>query len=175
MTVLEQNKPIAQSNQAPAAIDFVAFMEVTQLHQRYAQLLDSGDFSGWPDLFTDVCTYKIQSRENFDAGLPLCTLSFESQGMLRDRVYGAAHTIFHDPYYQRHIVSAPNISRVDGDVIEAETAYLVLRTRRDNMPEILSTGRYIDRMQRTAAGLQFSQRICVFDNDLIANSLIYPI
>ena len=60
-------------------------------------------------------------------------------------------------------------------MIEAETAYLVLRTRRDNMPEILSTGRYLDRMQRTEDGLKFSQRICVFDNDLIANSLIYPI
>ena len=104
MTVIEQNRPIAQQTRAQPAIDFAAFMEVTQLHQRYAHLLDSGDFSAWPDLFTEVCSYKIQSRENFDAGLPLCTLSFESQGMLRDRVYGAAHTIFHDPYYQRQMV-----------------------------------------------------------------------
>ena len=175
MTVLEQNKSLAQSTRTSAAIDFVAFMEVTQLHQRYAQLLDSNDFSTWPDLFTEACTYKIQSRENFDAGLPLCILSFESQGMLRDRVYGAAHTIFHDPYYQRHIISAPNIVRSDAVSIDAETAYLVLRTRRDKLPEILSTGRYLDRMVRLEAGLKFSQRICVFDNDLIANSLIYPI
>jgi salicylate 5-hydroxylase small subunit len=52
------------------------------------------------------CVYKILSRKNFALGLPLCILSFESQSMLRDRVYGAQQTIFHDPYYQRHILSA---------------------------------------------------------------------
>lgn len=150
-------------------------MEVVQLHQRYAQLLDSDDFSAWPDLFTEACVYRIQSRENFEAALPLATLSFESQAMLRDRVYGAAETIFHDPYYQRHIVSAPHFLQIDSDRIESETAYLVIRTKRDSMPEILSVGRYLDRMQRTPDGLRFSQRICVFDNDLIPNSLIYPI
>jgi salicylate 5-hydroxylase small subunit len=156
-------------------MDFKTFSEVQALHLRYAQVLDSNDFAAWPDLFTTECVYKIQSRENFDANLPLCVLSFESQAMLRDRVYGAQNTIYHDPYYQRHIVSAPLITSADGDVIEAETAYLVIRTHRDQLPEILSTGRYIDRMVRLDDALKFASRVCVFDNDLIANSLIKPI
>jgi salicylate 5-hydroxylase small subunit len=156
-------------------MDFKLFSEVQALHLRYAQILDSNDFATWPDLFTTECVYKIQSRENFDAGLPLCILSFESQAMLRDRVYGAQNTIYHDPYYQRHIVSAPLISSSDGDAIEAETAYLVIRTHRDQLPEILSAGRYIDRMVRVDGVLKFASRVCVFDNDLIANSLIKPI
>jgi salicylate 5-hydroxylase small subunit len=156
-------------------MDFKLFSEVQALHLRYAQILDSNDFATWPDLFTSECVYKIQSRENFDAGLPLCILSFESQGMLRDRVYGAQNTIYHDPYYQRHIVSAPLINRSDEVAIEAETAYLVIRTHRDQLPEILSAGRYIDRMVRVNGALKFASRVCVFDNDLIANSLIKPI
>ncbi len=156
-------------------MDFKIFSEVQSLHLRYAQILDSNDFATWPDLFTTECIYKIQSRENFDAGLPLCILSFESQAMLRDRVYGAQNTIYHDPYYQRHIVSAPLVSSVDGDAMEAETAYLVIRTHRDKLPEILSAGRYIDRMVRVDGVLKFASRVCVFDNDLIANSLIKPI
>jgi salicylate 5-hydroxylase small subunit len=156
-------------------MDFKLFSEVQALHLRYAQILDSNDFAAWPDLFTPECVYKIQSRENFDAGLPLCILSFESQAMLRDRVYGAQNTIYHDPYYQRHIVSAPLITSSDGDVMEAETAYLVIRTHRDQLPEILSAGRYIDRMVRADGVLKFASRVCVFDNDLIANSLIKPI
>jgi salicylate 5-hydroxylase small subunit len=156
-------------------MDFNLFSEVQSLHLRYAQILDSNDFATWPDLFTTECVYKIQSRENFDAGLPLCILSFESQAMLRDRVYGAQNTIYHDPYYQRHIVSAPLISSSDDDEIEAETAYLVIRTHRDQLPEILSAGRYIDRMVRVDGVLKFASRVCVFDNDLIANSLIKPI
>jgi salicylate 5-hydroxylase small subunit len=156
-------------------MNLIAFQEVLELHQRCSELLDSNDFSAWPDLFVHEGIYKIQSRENFDAGLPLCILSFESQGMLRDRVYGAQQTIYHDPYYQRHIVGAPRIIREEGNEIEAETSYLVIRTKRDAMPEILSVGRYIDRMRRTPEGLRFASRICVFDNDLVANSIIKPI
>jgi salicylate 5-hydroxylase small subunit len=156
-------------------MDFKIYSEVQTLHLRYAQILDSNDFAAWPDLFTPECVYKIQSRENFDAGLPLCILSFESQAMLRDRVYGAQNTIYHDPYYQRHIVSAPLLTSSDGAVIEAETSYLVIRTHRDQLPEILSAGRYIDQMVRVEGALKFASRVCVFDNDLIANSLIKPI
>jgi salicylate 5-hydroxylase small subunit len=104
-----------------------------------------------------------------------CNLSFESQGMLRDRVYGAQATIFHDPDYQRHILSSPHISLVTDDVIQAQTSYLVVRIKRESMPDILSVGRYLDRMLRTPAGLRFAQRLCIFDNDLVANSLIKPI
>jgi salicylate 5-hydroxylase small subunit len=37
-------------------------------------------------------------RENYDRSLPLATLSFESKGMLRDRVYAITETLFHEPY-----------------------------------------------------------------------------
>ena len=155
-------------------MDFQTWHEVQSLHLRYAQVLDSHDLSGWPDLFTPDAVYAIQSRENHDAKLPLCILRFESQAMLRDRVFGVMNTIYHAAYYQRHIVSQPLISVTDLG-IEAETAYLVLRTHRDELPEILSTGRYLDRIVATPDGLRFSQRLCIFDNDLIANSLIKPI
>ena len=155
-------------------MDFQTWLEVQNLHLRYAQIVDSDDFSAWPDLFTPDGIYAIQSRENHEAKLPLCILRFESQAMLRDRFYGVMNTIYHAAYYQRHIVSQPMITVTDA-AIEAETAYLVLRTHRDQLPEILSTGRYLDRMVATPQGLRFSQRLCIFDNDLIANSLIKPI
>ena len=41
--------------------------------------------------------------------------------MLEDRVYGIRETLFHDPYYQRHVVGLPVVRRVDGDgTIEAK-------------------------------------------------------
>ena len=163
------------------AASYQTLLDVQHLHLRYAQVLDANDFSAWPDLFTPECLYTLQSRENHDAGYPLCILRLESQAMLRDRVYGAMKTIYHAPYYQRHLISQPLITGLitgveDGnELIEAETAYLVVRTHRDKLPEILSTGRYLDRMVRTPDGLRFAQRCCIFDNDLIANSLIKPI
>lgn len=138
-------------------------------------MLDSGDYAHWPDFFTVDAVYKVQSRENFDRGLPLAAIALESRAMLHDRVIGATDTIFHDPYYQRHIVGAPLVLSVDDGVIRSEASYLVIRTRRDSMPEILSVGRYEDLVVDTAEGLRFAQRLCIFDNDLIPNSLIYPI
>jgi salicylate 5-hydroxylase small subunit len=153
--------------------------ELLALHALYSEVsavLDSGDFKRWPDFFMEDCVYKLQSRENFDRGLPLATLSFESRGMLKDRVFGAAETIYHDPYYQRHIVGLPRLleRRADGS-LRCEASYVVIRTKRDAMPEILSVGRYLDRVVPTPEGLRFAERLAIFDNDLIANSLIYPI
>lgn len=146
------------------------------LYSDYAAVLDSGDISGWPDFFTEDCIYKLQSRENFDRGLPLATLAFESRAMLEDRVYGAQETLFHDPYHQRHIVGLPRVlaREVDG-TLRCEASYVVVRTKRDAMPEILSVGRYLDRVVATPDGLRFAARLVIFDNDLIANSIVAPI
>jgi salicylate 5-hydroxylase small subunit len=156
-------------------MDADTLLALHALYSDYAATLDSGDFQRWPDYFTEDGIYKLQSRENFDRGLPLATLAFESRGMLKDRVFGAAETIYHHPYYQRHIVGLPRLLSRDAQRLYCEASYVVIRTHRDAMPEILSVGRYLDQVVGTADGLRFAQRLAIFDNDLIANSLIYPV
>jgi salicylate 5-hydroxylase small subunit len=159
---------------APA--DFKAdWLRLQVLYAAYGRTLDNGDYGKWPEFFIDDAVYKVQSRENYDRGLPLAAISLESKGMLRDRVTGATDTIFHDPYYQRHLIGAPLVLGAELGVIRSEASYLVMRTRRDAMPEILSVGRYQDRVVDTPDGYRFAERLCIFDNDLIPNSLIYPI
>ena len=160
---------------APAAADVATWFAVQQLHAEVARVLDAGEFEKWPDFFTEDAMYLVQSRENFDRGLPLATMRLESRAMLRDRVVGATDTMFHDPYYQRHVVGAPTILSLRDGEIEAEAAYVVVRTHRDAMPELLSVGRYLDRLVRLDGRWLIRQRICIFDNDLLPNSLIYPI
>ena len=145
------------------------------LYATYGRVLDNGDYAQWPEFFTDYAVYKVQSRENYDRGLPLAAIALESKAMLRDRVTGATDTIFHDPYYQRHLIGAPLVLKTEAGVVHSEASYLVIRTRRDSLPEILSVGRYEDLVVDTPDGLQFARRLCIFDNDLIPNSLIYPI
>lgn len=72
------------------------------------------DWDAWCELFTDDGVYRLVPRENHERGLPLATLSFESKGMLRDRAHAIRETLFHDPYYQRPIVGAPRVLRVEG-------------------------------------------------------------
>jgi salicylate 5-hydroxylase small subunit len=156
-------------------MDFNTVQAITAMQQRCAQILDSNDLSGWPDLFTAQGCYQLQSRENFDAGLPLSVMHLTSQGMLRDRVVAVSGTIYHQPYYQCHVCSAPMLTTISGSAVRSESSYLVVRTQRDCMPHILSVGRYIDDIVLQDGAWLFAQRLVVFDNDLIANSIIKPV
>jgi salicylate 5-hydroxylase small subunit len=149
--------------------------ELAQLYAEYAACLDDGRLDDWPKLFTEDCHYRIVPRENHDRGLPLATVDLSGRGMLLDRVYGASSTLFHAPYYQRHIIGPARITADTDAGISAETNYLVIRTKRDLPSEVFNAGRYIDHIVRTADGLRFQSKLCVFDSELIPNSIIYPI
>ncbi len=157
-------------------MDFQEYFELSQLYARYAQAVSSSQWELWPEFFTEDCSYRLQPRENHDRGFPLATLSFESKGMLKDRVYGIRETLFHDPYYQRHVVGLPVVHGVDDDgVIRSEANYAVFRTKLDGPSTVFNVGRYIDRVVPTPDGLKFASRLCVFDSEMIPNSIIYPI
>jgi salicylate 5-hydroxylase small subunit len=149
--------------------------ELMQLYAEYAACLDDGRFDDWPSLFTEDCHYRIVPRENHDRGLPLATVDLIGRGMLLDRVFAARSTLFHAPYYQRHIIGVARVTADTPEGISAETNYLVIRTKRDLPSEVFNAGRYLDRIVRTTDGLRFQRKLCIFDSELIPNSIIYPI
>lgn len=156
-------------------LNFEDWLALTQLYADYASAVDSGDWDLWPEFFTEQCVYRLQPRENFDRGFPLATLSFTSKGMLKDRIYGIKETLFHDPYYQRHIVGAPVVRAAEGGTFRCEANYAVLRTKLSDASTVFNVGRYIDTVVRTPAGLKFASRECIYDSEMIPNSIIYPI
>jgi salicylate 5-hydroxylase small subunit len=83
--------------------------------------------------------------------------------------------MYHDPYYQRHIVGTPRVISVEGDLIISEANYTVIRTKFDGDSTILSVGYYQDEIIKTLDGLKFKSRLCIYDSEMIANSIIYPI
>lgn len=148
---------------------------LNQLYADYALAVDSGRWDAWPEFFIEDCCYRLQPRENFERGFPLATLSFESKGMLKDRVYGIQETLFHDPYYQRHVVSVPVIRKVESGRIHAEANYAVFRTKLSGLSTVYNVGRYLDEIVRTEHGFKFASRLAVYDSEMIPNSIIYPI
>ena len=154
---------------------FDDYLALTQLYADYAIAVDSGQWDLWPEFFTDDCVYRLQPRENYERGFPLATLSFESKGMLKDRVYGIRETLFHDPYYQRHVVGAPLVRAASAGRIESEANYAVFRTKLDGPSTVFNVGRYLDIVVDTAEGLKFASRTVVFDSEMIPNSIIYPL
>lgn len=151
------------------------WQQLVTLQTEYSDIVDRAEWDKWTELFTDDCVYKVIPRENYDRKLPLSTINLESKGMLKDRVYGVAETLFHDPYYQRHVVGLPHITAMTEEGIFARTNYAIFRTKADGHSEVFNVSYYLDKVVQTAEGLRFASRLCIFDSELVPNSLIYPI
>lgn len=156
-------------------LDVDTWMALNRLYAQYAAAVDANEWDKWIELFVEDCDYRVQPRENHERGLPLATLALLSGGMLRDRAYGIRETLFHDPYYQRHVTGAPLVEKVEDGVIVAQANYVVFRTKLSQETTVFNAGRYLDRIRITPDGLRFEQRHCIYDSEMIPNSLIYPI
>ena len=150
-------------------------LQVDRLNADYCAALDEKRFDDWPEFFLEDGQYKVQARENFDRGLPLALIALESKAMMKDRVYGVTQTIYHGPYYMRHLVSPALVLSDQAGVVKAQTNYAVFRTRPGDSSEVYNVGRYIDEIARTEAGMRLRSRLCVYDSEMVLNSLIYPI
>jgi salicylate 5-hydroxylase small subunit len=158
-----------------SGVSFDARIAIDDLYATYVQLLDARDYEPWIDLFVEDCIYQVKARENEDRGLPLAALAFESKGMLRDRIYGITNTLFHEPYYQRHLVTNLRIRADDRDGYLVDANYLVSRTKAGELTELYSTGRFRDRIVVMDGDYRFAEKRAIYDSELIPNSLIYPI
>lgn len=156
-------------------LNFEDWKTLTQLYSDYASAVDTGNWDLWPEFFVDDCVYRLQPRENHERGFPLATLSFTSKGMLKDRVYGIKETLFHDPYYQRHVVGSPVVREVSAEGFRCEANYAVFRTKLSEASTVFNVGRYLDLVVRTPQGFKFASRECIYDSEMIPNSIIYPI
>jgi salicylate 5-hydroxylase small subunit len=95
-----QRRPDRRHDRAPRAASRPrrARAELDALDADYAAALDEARYDDWIALFADDCRYTLQPRENFDRGLPLATLAFESKGMPRGYgSTGTTRTMFHAP------------------------------------------------------------------------------
>jgi salicylate 5-hydroxylase small subunit len=156
-------------------LNFEDWLALNQLYADYAHTVDAAQWDRWTEFFTDDCVYRVQPRENHERGFPLATLSLTSKGMLKDRAYGIQETLFHDPYYQRHVVGVPLVHEVSAERIRCEANYAVFRTKLSEPSTVFNVGRYLDVVVRTPQGWKFAVRECIYDSELIPNSLIYKI
>ncbi len=152
--------------------------EVEDLYNEYAQVLDDGPLDRWPTLFMDPCDYQIIPRENHENELPLAIMRCESRGMLMDRIVAVQELLMYEPRYLRHMISNIRIRSVskDSSRIDAVANYAVLETLRDEFTRVLNAGRYLDEIVRDEDGkLRFRKKHCVYDSELIPNSIVYPV
>jgi len=150
-------------------------LEIDARNADYAAALDQRRFDDWPGFFTADGDYRVQARENFDRKLPLALMALQGQGMMKDRVYGITQTIYHQPYYTRHVVGVARLLWHDAGVFASESNYAVFRTRPGDASEVYQVGRYLDEWVREDGTLKLRARRCVYDSEMVLNSLIYPV
>ena len=150
--------------------------ELETLYAHYAEVLDDGPLNEWPLMFTEECMYKVVPRDNFDSGLPLAIVRCESRGMLEDRVRSVEETMMYEPRYLRHHITNIRVKNTTDEVIEAVANYSVIEVLHDELPKVLSVGRYLDKVVRSDDGqLLFAEKICVYDSVLVPNTIVYPL
>ncbi len=151
-------------------------LELEALYARYAECLDDGPLDAWPEFFTEACLYLVVPRENHDQGLPLAIMRCESRGMLADRVRAVQETVMHEPRYLRHHVTNLRGGVDDDGRIRVRANYSVIEVLTDELPRILSVGRYLDLLERGGDGaLRFVEKRCVYDSVLVPNTIVYPL
>jgi len=150
--------------------------EIEEFHAEYCAALDENRLEDWVSFFTPDAVYRITSRENAEAELPVGLVYCEGAGMLRDRALAIAKTAMFAPRYLQHQVGNIRVLGVSGDgIVSAQANYLLFQTLVDEKTTIHQVGRYFDRFVRAGARVLLRERHCVYDSVLLDNSLVLPV
>lgn len=80
-----------------------------------------------------------------------------------------------DAVSQRHVIGAPRLLQVHPNQLVCELNHAVFRTKLSELTTVLNVGRYLNTVVRTDAGWRFASKLCIYDSEMISNSIICPI
>ena len=164
---------VAQSTPSVADPDLLS--RLIQFNNDYVAVLDRGSLLDWPHFFIDDCLYRITSRENLQLNLPVGLVYAEGKAMLSDRALAIAKTQMYAPRYLLHLLSLPRITQVSPGSIHCETNFLLIQTLIEGPSTLHLAGTYIDRFVDKTSQLLLQSRDVIYDTDLLANDLVYPV
>jgi anthranilate 1,2-dioxygenase small subunit len=141
----------------------------------YAAAIDLDELERWPDFFETDCTYKVTTRDNVQAGWPIGVIYADSRAALQDRVKSLREANVYEGQVYRHVMGRPRIIEVDGDLVRAETSFLVVRTMRDGEMLLFAAGSYHDLVRLEAGKMSFVERIVVCDSSRVDTLMALPL
>ena len=147
---------------------------VHRLYADYVNAIDDGELERWPDLFTSDCSYQIIARENVRRGLPLATMRCDSRDMLRDRVQAIRSSAFYVSRTVRHVVGLLDIDDSDPSVL-VRANFALFESLPRSATSLLCSGVYDDVVVMDGGQLRFRQKHCIYDGDLVTDSIVYPL
>ena len=150
-------------------------LDVEEFYARYAECLDGGRLQQWPEFFLESCVYRITTRRNLRLGPDEDLVSLASRTAMIDRMVAIGQSEDYEPHTQRHIVSNFRIQAASAEELRAQANFQILRTFPERRTEYFVSGSYSDRIAVSAGRLNFRERICVLDSDVLPDSMLYPI
>jgi anthranilate 1,2-dioxygenase small subunit len=151
------------------------YQMIIQAQASYARCIDDGDLAQWPDFFTEECTYKVTTAENYRLGLAGALIYAVSRRMLVDRIASLRDANVYERHSYRHLLGQPSILESKGDEARSETPFMVARIMRDGTTDLFVTGRYCDVHVRSGTGVKLRERIVVCDSSRIETLLVLPL
>lgn len=148
---------------------------IGEVQSRYAREIDDGNCTAWPDFFADECFYKITTADNYAQNLEAGLMWMDSKAMLQDRILSLLEANVYERHAYRHMLGQPYIGDIEGDEIESETPFLVVRITREGPTDLFATGRYIDRYRVEEDDAKLVKRIVVLDSGYIDTLLGFPL
>ena len=155
--------------------DFDMRAKVSDLYARYAECICDGEMEKWPEFFREECLYRILPKTNYDRGLRIGPMFAESKGALVDRVLAIRETLVHAARSLTHIVSGTRIVSSEGSLLRTRSMISVFQTLVDGTTKLLLVGRTFDVIDTSGGELKFAERVVVFDSELLAGALVYPV
>ncbi len=149
--------------------------EVSELYYDYAEAIESRQLDLWPAFFAEPCVYKLISKENYDAGLPVALIYCDSQGMLKDRVFASMKLNVYAPRVWRYVLGRVQAEQQAGEAITSSATFAIFETITGQSTHVLCTGRYLDDLVRVGGRLKFRQRLCIYDTTLLPGSIVFPV
>ena len=141
----------------------------------YAHCIDSDDLERWPALFTETASYRISTEFNHARGLPIGIIDARNRNMMEDRITALRKANIFEPQRYRHIISNPRITGAADGLVQAEAAFLVVRTMIDGSQDLFVSGRYLDEIDVSGSQPLFARKLVVLDSDKIDTLLAIPL
>ena len=148
---------------------------IARLNTAYAHAIDDDRLEDWPGFFTDDGLYRIVTRENREAGLPLAIVHCDGAAMMRDRVRAMRTANIFEPHTYCHIVGAVEPVAGEDGIHTARTNFVVVRTMHSGAMSVFACGRYLDRIVETDGTLKFAERAVVCDSRTVDTLLVVPL
>lgn len=157
------------------SIDLNVRMNVATLLGDYVHSIDDAQYEAWPDFFADDCAYRITTRENFEARMPMGVLSCNSKGMLHDRINSLRKANIYEPHRYRHLLGPTRLQVGEEGVLHARTGFTLVRIMESGATDLFLTGLYDDKIVAVDGELKFRERIVILDSSRVDTLIVLPV